>query len=123
MRLAPFADERFGIQPVVHATVEGAESVEATVGEALVFAVEAEVPPGAGSIIAAEWDFDGQGRWPVKHGNIEGNAARISLNVTHRFDKPGTYFPSTRVSAHREGDVNAVHRRQVNLARVRVVVS
>jgi hypothetical protein len=123
MRLAPFADERFGIQPVVHATVEGAESVEAAVGEALFFAVEAEVPPGAGSIIAAEWDFDGQGRWPVKHGNIEGNCSRISLNVTHRFDKPGTYFPSARVTSHREGDMNAIHRRQVNLARVRVVVS
>jgi len=123
MRLAPFADERLGIQPVVHATVEGAESVEAAVGEALFFAVEAEVPPDAGSIIAAEWDFDGHGRWPVKHANIEGNASRISLNVTHRFDKPGTYFPSARVTSHREGDVTAVHRRQVNLARVRVVVS
>jgi hypothetical protein len=123
MSLALFADERFGIQPVVHATVEGAQSVEAVVGEALVFAVEAEVPPGAGAIIGAEWDFDGQGRWPVRHGNVDGYSTRISLNVTHRFDKPGTYFPSARVTAHREGDVNAVHRRQVNLARVRVVVT
>src|SRR5262249_13885885 len=122
MRLAGFADERLGIQPVGHATVEGAESVEAAVGEAPFFSGEAEGPPGAGRVIAAEWDFAGQGRWPVKHGNIEGNCSRISLNVTHRFDKPGTYFPSARVTSHREGDVNAVHRRQVNLARVRVVV-
>jgi hypothetical protein len=85
--------------------------------------VEAEAPPGAGMIIAAEWDFDGTGAWPIKHAGIDGTASRISLNVTHRFDRPGTYFPSARVTAHREGDVNAVHRRQINLARVRVVVS
>jgi hypothetical protein len=87
------------------------------------FAVEAEVPPNAGTIIAAEWDFDGTGHWPLKLGNIDGRSSRISLNVTHRFDKPGTYFPSARVTSHREGDVNAVHRRQINLARVRVVVN
>ncbi len=90
MSLMPSADERHGIQPVVHATVEGAISVEAAVGEALVFAVEAEAPPNAGTIIAAEWDFDGTGHWPVKHANIDGRSSRISLNVTHRFDKPGT---------------------------------
>jgi len=123
MNLVPSADERYGIQPVVHATVEGAISIEVAVGEAVVFAVEAEAPPDAGTIIAAEWDFDGTGHWPVKHGNIDGRSLRISLNVTHRFDKPGTYFPSARVTAHREGDVNAVHRRQINLARVRVVVT
>jgi hypothetical protein len=123
MRLVPSAEERHGIQPVVHATVEGAISVEAAVGEAVIFAVEAEVPSNAGTITAAEWDFDGSGHWPLKLGNIDGRSSRISLNVTHRFDKPGTYFPSARVTAHREGDVNAVHRRQINLARVRVVVS
>jgi hypothetical protein len=43
--------------------------------------------------------------------------------VQHHFDKPGTYFPAVRATAHRDGDVNATGRRVQNLARVRVLVS
>ena len=123
MALSPTAELRRGIQPLVHAAANGAIRADVSVGEAVIFEVEAEAPPDAGTITAAEWDFDGAGAWPMKHGGIDGKAVRISLSVTHRFDKPGTYFPAVRVTAHRDGDVGAVHRRQVNLARVRVVVS
>jgi hypothetical protein len=123
MALLPTAEKRRGVQPVVLATANGAIRADVAIGEAVRFEVEAEAPPGAGTIIAAEWDFDGTGTWPIKHAGIDGNATRIALSVTHRFDRPGTYFPSVRVTAHREGDVAAVHRRQTNLARVRVVVS
>jgi hypothetical protein len=123
MALRPTAEMRRGVQPVVVATANGAIRADVAVGEAVRFEVEAEAPPGAGTIVAAEWDFDGAGLWPIKHAGIDGNATRIALTVIHRFDRPGTYFPSVRVAAHREGDVAAVHRRQLNLARVRVVVT
>ncbi|MDB5395180.1 MAG: hypothetical protein JWM91_2686 [Rhodospirillales bacterium] len=123
MALLPMAETRLGVQPVVTAMANGAVRAEVAVGEAVRFEVKAEAPPGAGTIIAVEWDFDGAGLWPIKHAGIDGNATRVGLSVTHRFDRPGTYFPSVRVTAHREGDVEAVHRRQINLARVRVVVS
>jgi hypothetical protein len=122
MALLPTAEKRRGVQPVVLATANGAIRADVAVGEAVRFEVEAEAPPGAGTIIAAEWDFDGAGSWPIKHAGIDGNATRIGLSATYRFDRPGTYFPSVRVTVHREGDVAAVHRRQINLARVRVVV-
>jgi len=123
LSLASTADARQGVQPVVQAFANGAVRADVSVGEAVELRVEAEVPPDAGFVIAAEWDFDGAGTWPFKHAGIDGKAHRIGLTVTHRFDKPGTYFPSARITAHREGDVNAVHRLQINLARVRVVVS
>jgi hypothetical protein len=123
MALMPHVEERGGIQPVVTASVEGAIHAEVTVGEPVEFEVMAEVPAGAGTIVAAEWDFDGRGTWPIKHTSVDGTAARIDLRVKHRFGRPGTYFPAVRVTSHREGQVGAVHRRQVNLARVRVDVS
>lgn len=123
LSLASTADARQGVQPVVQAFANGAVRADVSVGEAVELRVEAEVPPDAGFVIAAEWDFDGAGTWPFKHAGIDGKAHSIGLTVTHRFDKPGTYFPSVRITAHREGDVDAVHRLQINLARVRVVVS
>jgi hypothetical protein len=41
----------------------------------------------------------------------------------HSFALPGTYFPTVRVAAHRDGDANSPFARIHNLARVRVVVT
>jgi hypothetical protein len=123
MALLALAENRLGVQPVVVATANGAIRADVAVGEPVEFEVAAEAPPGAGTIIAAEWEFAGTGLWPIKHAGIDGTAVRISLGVKHRFSKPGTYFPAVRVTSHREGDIAAVHRRQINLARVRVVVT
>lgn len=46
----------------------------------------------------------------------------MELTATHCFEKPGTYFPTLRVTSHRQGDPTAVYARLPNLARVRVVV-
>jgi hypothetical protein len=43
--------------------------------------------------------------------------------VTHAYDRAGTYFPSARITSHRDGDLTATYRRIENLARARVVVS
>lgn len=74
------------------------------------------------SIIAVEWGFDGTGTWPCVHDGIDGTASTVHLAVTHTYDRTGTYFPSDRTTAHRDGDPTATYRIE-NLARARVVVS
>src|SRR3546814_7660900 len=72
--------------------------------------VRTEVPPGAGTIIAVEWDFDGQGKYPFGH-EVSGKDSALTLSTSHEFDQPGTYFPTARVVSHREGDLDAKLRR------------
>ena len=81
-----------------------------------------DAPPGGGTIVAAEWDFDGTGAFPFRHDDLDGSRSSVRLETTHAFDAPGTYFPCVRVTAHRDGDVDAAHCRVLNLGRVRVVV-
>jgi hypothetical protein len=121
--IAATAAERGGIQPVVRATANGAARADVKAGEAVTFAVDAEVPAGAGTLIAVEWDFDGAGAYPFKHPTIDGKSRSLKLSTTHAFDKAGTYFAAVRVVSHRDGDVAATSRRIENLGRVRVVVA
>ncbi|MHB8467719.1 MAG: PKD domain-containing protein, partial [Acidimicrobiales bacterium] len=120
--LPPSAAERQGIQPVVAVTANGAARTEARVGEDVRLQVRAVVPPGAGTIIAAQWDFDGSGTYPEASA-VDGSASDVTLEVTHRYERPGTYFATALVESHREGDVNAASRRIPNLASARVVVT
>jgi hypothetical protein len=121
--IAATAAERGGIQPVVRATANGAARADVKTGEAVTFAVDAEVPAGAGTLIAVEWDFDGAGAYPFKHPAIDGKMRALKLETTHAFDRPGTYFAAVRAVSHRDGDMAATSRRIENLGRVRVVVT
>ena len=123
LTLAPAAAERGGVQPVVHASANGSVRADVAVGEPVTLAVEADAPAGGGTIIGVEWDFDGTGAFPFSPDGVDGSRASVRLETTHAFDTPGTYYPSVRVTAHRDGDVDAAHCRLVNLGRVRVVVS
>ncbi len=123
LTLAPTAAERGGVQPVVHAFANGAVRADVGVGEPVTLAVEADAPAGGGTIIGVEWDFDGTGAFAESADGVDGSRASVRLETTHAFDSPGTYFPSVRVTAHRDGDVDAAHCRLLNLGRVRVVVS
>jgi hypothetical protein len=116
------AAERGGIQPTVTATANGAVRAEVGVGVEVALQARAEVPPGAGTIIAVEWDFDGSGAFPFRDGGIDGTATAVTVSTTHAYDRPGTYFATARVSSHRDGDVRAESRRIPNLAQVRIVV-
>ena len=82
-----------------------------------------DTPPGGGTIVAVEWDFDGTGAFPVREAGIDGTRTEVRVEQKTAFDAPGVYFPCVRVTAHRDGDVSSPQRRLVNLARVRVVVS
>jgi hypothetical protein len=116
------AAERGGIQAVVQVSANGGSRADVGVGEAVTLEVHAEVPAGAGTIIAVKWDFDGSGTYPRSHPDVDGSAGEVKLSMTHAYDRPGTYFATALVESHREGDVNAVGRRIPNLASARIVV-
>jgi hypothetical protein len=120
--LPPSATERGGIQPVVSVAANGLTRCEVGPGEAVTLTVHAEVPPGAGTIVDVEWDFEGAGTYEFRHDGIDGTAAELHLDTRHAFDRPGEYFVTARVHSHRDGDVHAETRRIPNLAQARVIV-
>ena len=65
IHLPATAVARRGIQPVVNLTANGGDRAEVAVGEPVRFSALVEVPPGTGTIVAAEWDFEGRGDFPV----------------------------------------------------------
>lgn len=115
------AKVRGGIQPVVKVEANGATRTEIKTGDEITLRVVAELPPKAGSIIRVEWDFDGLGSYPKVH-QPDDQPVRVDMSTTHRFDQPGTYFVTARITAHRDGDLSAANRRVENLASARVVV-
>ena len=68
-----------------------------------------------------EWDLDGSGTFGTRE-PVE-PAARADVERRHSFATPGTWFPTVRVAAQRDGDQDSPYARLRNLARVRVVVS
>jgi hypothetical protein len=122
LSLAESANKRLGVQPVATLTVNGASHAEATPEEEVRFEVSVACPPGGGTVIAADIDFEGTGAWAYTHDGIDGTRSALRFAATHRYPLPGTYFPAVCVTAHRDGDVEATSRRLSNLARARVTV-
>ncbi len=118
----PTAGARKGIQPVATVAVNGGLRAELSVGEEATFTADLEVPAGTGTIVAAEWDFDGSGEFAHALPGVNGSAPRLGLTTTHAFTEPGTYFPALRVTSQRKGLTDSPHARIPNLGRVRVVV-
>lgn len=115
------AAERKGVQPVVALKANGQARADVAVGQPVTFTGAIEVPPGAGLVVAAEWDFEGTGDF----GDIvpiADSAGRIDVTAIHAFTAPGTYFAVLRGTSQRQGDPKTPHCRIQNLARVRVVV-
>ena len=115
------AAERRGIQPVVSLLVKGGRRVDVMVGERVRLAGTIVVPPGGGSLVAAQWDFDGKGSF-AKSSTIAAGATTATVEAEHVFDSPGTYFPALRAVSQRQGDRATPYARVQNLGRVRVVV-
>lgn len=118
------AAERKGIQPVVTVKANGGQRADVQVGRPVTFTAEIEIPPHTGKVIAAEWDFEGAGTFPVtgKFMSADKTGSRVTLKTTHTFAKPGTYFPTLRIASQRQGDTETPFARIQNLDRVRVVV-
>jgi hypothetical protein len=116
----PGAGARRGIQPVVSLTVDGGARADVGVGREVVLHAAAAVPAGAGFVVGLEWDFDGEGLFPLSE--IVEIAESIDVERRWTAPGPGTYFPVVRVVAQRDGDRDTPYARLRNLARVRVVV-
>ncbi len=115
------AAERKGLQPVVHLQTENGDRIEVAAGEPVRFTGTVSAPPGTGTIVAAEWDFDGSGRFPVQSA-IPGGQTEVTVSFSHSFEEPGTYFPTLRGASQRAGDPDTPYGVIRNLDRVRVVV-
>lgn len=120
----PTATERKGVQPVVTLTANGGVRAEVAVGENVEFIGVIEVPRGTGTVVGAEWDFEGAGDFPIaeKFDFSNNSFSRMTVKTTYAFSKPGTYFPVLRGSSHRNGDFKAKFARIPNIGRVRVIV-
>jgi hypothetical protein len=57
--------KRAGIQPVVRLSANGRERAEVMIGTPVTFSAVVEVPSNTGKVVAAEWDFEGRGNYPV----------------------------------------------------------
>ncbi len=119
------AAQRRGIQSVVHLTANGSVRADVAVDEPVAFSALLELPPGAGIIVAAEWDFEGRGDFPVVEPLTNEDLSYTSLRLEreYTFTEPATYFPALRATSHRLGEHDNPHGRIMNLGRVRVVVS
>lgn len=112
---------RRGLQPTVDLTVKGQEGVTVKAGDQVKLKAKAQVPPGAGEIIRAEWDLDGDGVYTDAGLTRIGNTVTLQNDV--RFDEPGTYLVALKVTSERDGDPTAEFALAQNLDRVQVVVT
>jgi hypothetical protein len=120
------ADERKGIQPVVRATVNNGKRTDIPAGETVTFKTVVDIPEGMGQLVLAEWDFDGSKTYAhtvdLSGAKVANDGNHVEFTTLHTFEKPGTYFPTIRVTSQRNGDRETPYTRIPNLDRVRVVV-
>jgi hypothetical protein len=118
------ANDRNGIQPVVTLKANGGARADVKTGEPVTFSAVVEVPPLAGKVVAADWDFEGDGTFPVagKFWLTDKKGASAILNTTYKFSRPGIYFVTLRAVSQRQGDAKTPFANVQNLDRVRVVV-
>jgi hypothetical protein len=116
------AAERKGVQPVIDLKANGGARAEVAIGEPVSLTATIEVPPGAGKVVSAQWDFEGRGDFPDA-AEIGEPRDRITLSASHSYARAGTYFAVLRAASQRQGDKTTPYGRVENLARVRIVVT
>jgi hypothetical protein len=117
----PTAGQRKGIQPVVTLLANDAARADVAVGEPVTLSGLIQCPPGVGKVVSAEWNVEGTtgGFVSTPFGDTRPS---VSIETTHVFTTPGTYFPVLRATSQRQGDPNTPFARVDNIGRVRVVV-
>ncbi len=123
VEVPPTAAERKGVQPVVNLTVNGGMRADVNVGKKVKFSAVIEAPPDTGFIVGVEWDFEGNGDYPITEQLKGTKSNRVKVKTTYTFSKNGTYFPAVLVTSQRQGDSQTPNARIRNIGRVRVVVS
>ena len=118
------AVERRGVQPVVNVTANGDCRAEVNAGHPVTLSGIIELPSDTGTIIAAQWDFEGIGDFSEAHdlNSSDPPGTRARVTASHIYAKAGTYFVTLRAVSQREGDAHTPYGRIQNLGRVRVVV-
>lgn len=119
MEVPSSASQRYGIQPTVSLTSNGAKRVRIRPGDSVEFTVLVETPKGAGQIVSLEWDPTGVGIFTKIHVDV---ASTVAMQIFHIFADPGEYFAGIRVASHREGRTDTGIALASNLDRMRVVV-
>lgn len=95
-----------------------------------------EVPKGSGEVTAVDYDFISDESLSIEkkelttfrnRGMFERTVNKevhgAVSEITHSYDKPGTYFASARVKVNRDGDAEKFFTQVKNLARVRIIVT
>lgn len=124
------ASERGGMQPVVSATVMDVNGnntcdgkvVNVKAGEEVTFTAIIEMPPHAGSVTSAAWDYEKTDDWSKTEALIPRSDGTVLVKTTHAFEKTGIYFPCIKVAGNRNGDKSDIFTQCKNLDRVKVVV-
>lgn len=117
---APRAADRYGLQPVMEFTANGASRATVGVNEPVNLAGRFEMPPRAGLIVQYSWTVDGKAdpMTVLEKPQLQAEVAR-----TIRFDKPGTYVVRLTVNGQRDGLVDPANQTLLNnYKEVRVVV-
>ncbi len=119
--VAPTAAARRGIQPVVTLRANGGVRAEVAARQPVRFTGTITAPPGTGTVIKAEWDFDGSGTF-AQSSPVSGKAGTATVTTRHSFASPGTYFAVLRGYSQRKDAAGTPFAQVRNLARARVVV-
>ena len=122
VEVPPTAEERKGVQPVITVEVNGGVRADVKAGKKVKFSAVIEAPPDVGSIVHVEWDFEGNGDYPVVQKLKDTKSTRVKVKTNYTFSEGGTYFPAIRATLHRQGDFQTPYARIQNIGRVRVVV-
>jgi hypothetical protein len=122
VQVPPTAVKRRGVQPLVTVEANGRVRADVKVGRKVKFSAVIEAPPDVGSIVGVEWDFEGEGDFPVVQKLKDTKSNRVKVKTTYAFSEGGTYFPALRATLHRHGDSQTPYARVQNIGRVRVVV-
>ena len=104
------ATGRKGLQPTVQLTANGSTGTYVKVGEPVTFQACIQTPEGTGTITPADFDFVEQIGLPIENGfahagTIEKKEDGTYVSeITHVYEKSGTYYASVRVKEQRDGD-------------------
>jgi hypothetical protein len=120
--VSPVLSERGGLQPLVTVSANGQSRVEIAAKTRLALTGSIAVPPGAGEIVAAQWDFEGTGKYDAPVALPASPQRMLKLTASHLYARSGTYFAVLRAVSQRQGDRKTAFGRIENLARLRVIV-
>ena len=135
-------EKRFGLQPKVTLTVNGAKKAVVKPGEAFTLEVLAEVPQGAGKVTAFDFTLKNSslsGEMPEEQdgtredifdlpaevidlGTDDQGVSRAKAVLSCSLEEPGTHFAAVRVKSSVDGSPDDIFTQILNLDRARIVV-